>query len=125
MTCGAGEAIWFDDGKIGGVIEKVEDGAGPSSASPRTCLRAVKLRADKGINLPDSALRLAAMTDKDIEDLSFVARHADIVELVLRQQRPGRGCASSAPGEPGEPAARHRAQDRNAARLREPARTCC
>ena len=40
-----------------------------------------KLRADKGINLPDSELRLAAMTAKDIEDLAFVAEHADGVEL--------------------------------------------
>lgn len=76
----AGEAIWFDDGKIGGVIEKVE----PSQVRVRITqeyLRAVNLRADKGINLPDSDLRIAAMTDKDIEDLSFVARHADIVGL--------------------------------------------
>jgi len=44
-------------------------------------VKAVRLRADKGINLPESDLRLAAMTAKDIEDLSFVAQHADIVEL--------------------------------------------
>jgi pyruvate kinase len=76
----AGEPIRFDDGKIGGLIEKVERRevlvrimeARPGGA---------KLRADKGINLPESALRLAALTAKDIEDLSFVARHADVVEL--------------------------------------------
>jgi pyruvate kinase len=76
----AGESIWFDDGKIGGVIEKVE----PSQVRVRITqeyLRAVNLRADKGINLPDSELRIAAMTDKDIEDLPFVAQHADIVGL--------------------------------------------
>lgn len=76
----AGEAIWFDDGKIGGVIENVE----PSQVRVRITqeyLRPVNLRADKGINLPDSELRIAAMTDKDIEDLPFVAQHADIVGL--------------------------------------------
>lgn len=76
----AGETIWFDDGKIGGVIEKVE----PSQVRVRITqeyLRAVNLRADKGINLPDSDLRIAAMTDKDIEDLPFVVQHADIVGL--------------------------------------------
>ncbi len=76
----AGEAIWFDDGKIGGVIEKVE----PSQVRVRITqeyLRAVNLRADKGINLPDSDLHIAAMTDKDIEDLPFVVQHADIVGL--------------------------------------------
>ncbi|MDP1926881.1 MAG: pyruvate kinase [Thiobacillus sp.] len=76
----AGESIWFDDGKIGGVVEKVE----PARVLVRITqdhLKPVSLRADKGINLPESRLRLAAMSAKDIEDLAFVAEHADIVEL--------------------------------------------
>ena len=76
----AREAIWFDDGEIGGVVEQVEN----SRVLVRiTQVRSpgVKLRGDKGINLPESALRLAAMTSKDLEDLTFVAQHADIVEL--------------------------------------------
>ena len=76
----AGEAIWFDDGKIGGIVEGVE----PSRVLVRITQKLpkpAKLRADKGINLPDSDLRLAAMTAKDIEDLAFVARHAEVVEL--------------------------------------------
>lgn len=76
----AGESIWFDDGKIGGVVEKVEE-ARVLVRITHDLLKAVKLRADKGINLPESQLRLAAMSVKDIEDLSFVAQHADIVEL--------------------------------------------
>ena len=76
----SGEAIWFDDGKIGGVIEKVEPGR-VFVRITQARLRGEKLRGDKGINLPESNLRLAAMTDKDIEDLSFVVGHADIVEL--------------------------------------------
>jgi len=76
----AGESIWFDDGKIGGVVEKVEN-ARILVRITQEHLKAVKLRADKGINLPDSTLRLAAMTAKDIEDLSFVAQHAEVVEL--------------------------------------------
>jgi len=75
-----GEAIWFDDGKIGGVIEKVED--------DRVLVRitqvrfgGAKLLADKGINLPDTELRIAAITDEDIEDLAFAAEHADVVEM--------------------------------------------
>lgn len=76
----AGEPIWFDDGKIGGVIEKVEN-ALVFVRITQEHLKPVKLGSDKGINLPDSDLRLAAMTAKDIEDLSFVATHADVVEL--------------------------------------------
>lgn len=75
-----GESIWFDDGRIGGVIEKVEDmRVFVRITYPR--LRTEKLRADKGINLPDSDLHLSSMTSKDVADLSFVAKHADIVEL--------------------------------------------
>jgi pyruvate kinase len=75
-----GQSIWFDDGKIGGVVERVE----PSRVQVRIAQehsKPVKLRADKGINLPESALRLAAMSAKDIDDLAFVAQHADVVEL--------------------------------------------
>jgi len=76
----AGEAIWFDDGKVGGIVDKVErDRVFVRITQAR--LRGEKLRADKGINLPESDLRLAAMTAQDIEDLSFVAQHADVVEL--------------------------------------------
>lgn len=75
-----GESIWFDDGRIGGVIEKVADmRVFVRITYPR--LRTEKLRADKGINLPDSDLHLSSMTSKDVADLSFVAKHADIVEL--------------------------------------------
>ncbi len=76
----SGESIWFDDGKIGGIIEKVEN-ARVLVRITHTPLRGVKLRSDKGINLPESNLRLAAMTAKDLEDLSFIAQHADVVEL--------------------------------------------
>jgi len=41
----------------------------------------VKLRGGKGINLPDSRLRLPALTEKDLGDLDFVVRHADLVGL--------------------------------------------
>jgi pyruvate kinase len=75
-----GEAIWFDDGKIGGVIDKVEHTRLVVRVT-HARLRGERLRGDKGINLPDSALRLGALTTKDLEDLSFVTKHADIVEL--------------------------------------------
>ncbi|MDR3635088.1 MAG: pyruvate kinase [Isosphaeraceae bacterium] len=76
----AGEAIWFDDGKIGGVVDTIEPGQAVVRIT-RARVRGEKLRGDKGINLPESDLRLAAMTAKDLEDLSFMAQHADVVEL--------------------------------------------
>ena len=79
-TVRTGESIWFDDGKIGGVVEKVE-AERVLVRITRTRLRGERLRADKGINLPESDLRLPALTAKDLEDLTFVAQHADVVEL--------------------------------------------
>ena len=76
----AGEAIWFDDGRIGGVINKVEAHRVLVRITSHH-LRPQKLGADKGINLPDSDLHLGAMPAKDLEDLAFVATHADGVEL--------------------------------------------
>ena len=76
----SGESIWFDDGKIGGIIEEVQSERALVRIT-QTRLRGNKLRADKGINFPDSNLRLPALTAKDLENLPFVAQHADVVEL--------------------------------------------
>jgi len=76
----SGESIWFDDGKIGGVIEEVQSERALVRIT-QTRLRGDKLRAAKGINFPDSNLQLPALTAKDLENLPFVAQHADVVEL--------------------------------------------
>jgi pyruvate kinase len=75
-----GESIWFDDGKIGGTIESVDEARVRVRIS-HARIRGEKLRGDKGINLPESDLRLAALAPKDIADLAFAAQHADVVEL--------------------------------------------
>jgi pyruvate kinase len=76
----SGDAIFFDDGKIGGVVEGVEpERVIVKINRARDC--GEKLRSDKGINLPDSALRLSALTAKDVEHLEFAVRHADIISL--------------------------------------------
>ncbi len=75
---GEHESIWFDDGAIGGFIEK----AGKDQLEVRITYartRGSKLRADKGVNLPDSTLRLPSLTEKDLDDLQFIATHADVV----------------------------------------------
>lgn len=75
-----GERVLFDDGKIGGVIQEVVPG---ELFVEITYARAgsAKLRADKGINFPDSNLPIRGLTHKDREDLAFVAQHADVVDM--------------------------------------------
>jgi len=75
-----GERVWFDDGRIGAVIREVHD---DRLVVEITDARDAgeRLRADKGINLPDSRLDLPALTEKDLADLRFVVQHADAVSL--------------------------------------------
>ena len=80
-----GEKIFFDDGTIGGEIVGVErdelqvriDHAAPAGS---------KLRAAKGINVPDTDLSTPALTDKDIDDLATVVEIADLVEFSFVQR---------------------------------------
>ncbi|TFD49143.1 pyruvate kinase [Cryobacterium frigoriphilum] len=75
-----GERVMLDDGKIGGVITAVatrEVTVDVTSAG----VDGTKLRAEKGINLPDTRLAISALTEHDVADLDFVRRHADIVNM--------------------------------------------
>ena len=81
----AGERIWFDDGRIGGVVRRVHPDALEVEITHARD-NGEKLAGDKGINLPDSALSLPALTDKDLADLVVAAKVADMVGLSFVQQ---------------------------------------
>jgi pyruvate kinase len=75
-----GERVWLDDGRIGAVVEEVL----PDRARVRVTHarpEGEKLRAGKGINLPDSQLTMPALTAEDHEALAFAVREADLVQL--------------------------------------------
>ncbi|WP_266202955.1 pyruvate kinase [Pontibacter kalidii] len=75
-----GQPILFNDGKIEGVLEEVN----PDRLLVKITYASDKgsrLRADQGINLPDSQIHMKGLTGKDRHDLKFVARYADIVNL--------------------------------------------
>ncbi len=75
-----GEPVLLDDGKIEGIIEEVsEDKLIVRITYARE--KGSRLRADKGINLPDSKLNLRGLAEKDRKDLEFIARHADVVNV--------------------------------------------
>ncbi len=79
-----GERIWFDDGRIGGVVRRITS-KGVEVEITDAADEGSKLGADKGINLPDTRLDLPALTAKDIENLAIVAGHADLVGLSFAQ----------------------------------------
>jgi len=75
-----GDRIFFDDGKIGGVVVEVR----PAELLVEITAakhQGSRLRADKGINLPDSRLSIPALTATDIADLEFIVEHADILNF--------------------------------------------
>ncbi|MET3586506.1 pyruvate kinase [Pseudorhizobium tarimense] len=45
----------------------------------RTKINGTKLKWEKGLNLPDTALGLSPSTTKDHEDLAVVTEHADML----------------------------------------------
>ena len=80
-----GDRIWFDDGRIGGVVRKRLDGGGVLVEIGSAREGGEKLAADKGINLPDTALDLPALTAQDLQDLDTVVATADLVGLSFCQ----------------------------------------
>src|SRR5690606_34349745 len=73
-----GENIWFDDGKIGGVVEGVDKKCLVIKIT-KTNPKGGKLKEEKGINLPDTKLHLPSLTNEDIVNLPFIAQYADII----------------------------------------------
>jgi pyruvate kinase len=88
-----GEKILIDDGKLEVVVSKIT----ASGEVKVTVTYGGTLLPKKGVNLPDTAISLPSMTEKDIEDfefiikneldwvaLSFVRKAEDIVDLKRR-----------------------------------------
>jgi len=75
-----GEPIFFDDGRIAGIVEK-NSSAEMQIRITHTRRPVEKLEGNRGINLPETRLNLPALGPKDLQDLEFVAQHADMVGL--------------------------------------------
>ena len=75
-----GDRVSIDDGRIGTRITAVSDDEitlEVTQAGPR----GAKLRAEKGVNFPDTHLEIPALTDEDLAHIPFVAGHADMVNM--------------------------------------------
>lgn len=71
-----GERVYVDDGKLGAEVERAETW-GRLARVTSAPVKGVRLKPEKGLNFPDTHLKVAALTDKDLVDLDFVAAHAD------------------------------------------------
>ena len=74
------EPVYFDDGKIEGFIKEANSDHLLIEITT-TKKNGGKLKADKGINLPESNLEIDGLTDKDKTDVKFIAKYADAVNF--------------------------------------------
>ena len=73
-----GHEVWIDDGKVGArVVSTFPDMVELEVTVCRA--KGVRLKPGKGVNFPDTELTMPPLTAKDLKDLDFVARHADLV----------------------------------------------
>jgi pyruvate kinase len=73
-----GHRVFVDDGRFGGKVERL-DAEGAIVAINHAGPEGAKLKAEKGLNFPDTALQVPALTAKDLADLETVAHGADLV----------------------------------------------
>jgi pyruvate kinase len=77
-----GHRVLFDDGSIHAVVEGVRrKGRDYLIRVVRTKKETARLKAEKGINLPDTAITVPSLSADDLRALAFVAKHADAVSL--------------------------------------------
>ena len=96
----AGETVLFADGTVAMIVIETA----PGRARLKVTLPG-RLRSRQGLNLPGSDLAVTSLTEKDLRDLDWTARHADDVDFVglsfvrsaedvvrLRQELRSRNC---------------------------------
>jgi pyruvate kinase len=75
-----GERISLNDGKISGVIRRISD-AGLEVEITKAKPTGSRLRAHRGMNFPQSDIKLPGLTEIDRTNLEFIVQHADAVNL--------------------------------------------
>jgi pyruvate kinase len=78
---GVGHRVMFDDGRIEAVVARKLSPGRFELEVRRTHKRTSILRAEKGINLPDTPMAVPSLSEEDVAALTFVAEHADAVSL--------------------------------------------
>ena len=79
-----GDRVFFDDGMVTAKVTET----GPKRAVVRVVKTfKSKLKADKGMNLPQLSMELPSLTQKDQDTLPFIAKHADLLGYSFVQRK--------------------------------------
>ncbi|MCI0748021.1 MAG: pyruvate kinase [Verrucomicrobia subdivision 3 bacterium] len=80
-----GAAVMFNDGKIGATVAA----AGKDSVQLQVFQardKGERFRSDMGLNFPDTFVKVDPLTPKDLSDLDFICRHAELVGYSFVQE---------------------------------------
>ncbi|MBK9182219.1 MAG: hypothetical protein IPM83_03675 [Ignavibacteria bacterium] len=78
--CSNRDPLWINDGKVSSRVIDVYEG-GFEVEIVRTKHGGAWLRAEKGINLPDTPLQIDALTNDDVKHLEQLGQFADIIGM--------------------------------------------
>ncbi|WP_194977116.1 pyruvate kinase [Aquiflexum lacus] len=73
-----GDRVYIDDGKFGGIVEKVKKGKVGVRIN-RVSSKKGLIKNEKGINFPDTILKIPSLTTYDKSCLPFICEHADLL----------------------------------------------
>ncbi|WP_298219016.1 pyruvate kinase [Halothiobacillus sp.] len=79
------QSAWLDDGRIGALI-LANDGERITLSITHAAPEGSRIKAEKGINFPETDFLTPALTEKDHADLSALAPYIDIVALSFVRQ---------------------------------------
>ncbi len=85
LALASGHRVFVDDGKLAARVETREDWGVTVKIKAAPVEKGYKLKEEKGLNFPDCALDIPALTQADEQALRFAARHADGVEFSFVQ----------------------------------------
>lgn len=80
-----GDRVLLNDGKISGVVKSISD-VGLEMTVTKAKPTGSRLRGNRGINFPDSDIRLPGLTAPDKENLQFAISHADAINQSFVKQ---------------------------------------
>lgn len=80
-----GREVWINDGKLGCRVVAMAAGRVELEVHS-TRSKGMRIRAEKGVNFPDTELHLDPLTPKDLADLATVAALADLVGFSFVQR---------------------------------------